>query len=550
MRRPWLAAGLCLALLSGCAGSPVPTAEAPVPVPVSAETVPVEGDRVTGSGWVVQVRHHPAAQLCAPASFGGRPVPGPCAGVALLGVDLSRLQDLQERDGEVGGWATITGTWRDGAAQVDEQAPLPAPDDPTYADPPCPAPPGGWPHGRPGDTLAAELAALRAAFGLSYLRVPERMTQLHVSPTQTLLGWTVPDEAARLQAERDLPPLVRVRSCVVVARHTDEEVLAARAASERWWSELRVQARFEKRDLQPVVHVDTEVLTDALLARAAEHPEGLVVLRPLLRVVARPPRGAATPEPAAADPRLAVDGSRVTATGRREDVGGRTRLCSPLVLGWGRASGDEQPCSQGVEVEGLDASTGLLTVTGTLRGEVLVVERAEPVPVQPWSSGLPEVPCAPPPGGWPDGGAPYDDRSPDDAVMGRLATTYGDLSRDGRLMLLRPARDRQVVTVIARDEAERSRMQAVLEPHFGARTCVVVQDHDLDLSTRALHDHRLQTEGMQISGTTEFGPGLRTRAAHVGVLRLTPLLLETQASYPPGVLVLEPFLRVVEEPRG
>jgi hypothetical protein len=374
---------------------------------------------------------------------------------------------------------------------------------------------------------------------------PERLTQLHVSPTQTLLGWSVPDEAARVQAERDLPPLVRARSCVVVARHTDAQVAAARAASERWGLELRAQTRFELVDLQPVVHVDSTVLTDELVARAAEHPEGLVVLRPLLRAVSRAPQAAPPPEPAAADPRLPVDGSRVTATGRREDVGGQTRLCSPFVLGWGRASGDERPCRLGVEVQGLGAATGLLTVTGTLRGEVLLVERVEPAPEQSWSSGLPEVPCPPPPGGWPDGGAPYDDRSPDDAVMVDLATSYGGLSTDGRLMLLRPARDRQVATVIARDEAERARMQAVLEPHFGARTCVVVQDHDLDLSTRALHDHRLQTEGLQISGTTEYGPGLRTRAAHVGVLRLTPLLLQAQADHPDGVLVLKPFLEVV-----
>jgi hypothetical protein len=291
------------------------------------------------------------------------------------------------------------------------------------------------------------------------------------------------------------------------------------------------------------MQVDVTVVDDELLALAAEHPEGLVELRPAVRVVARAPAPAASAAPATLDPRIPVDGSRVRATGFRQDVGGEVRLCSRHVLSWQVTS--ELPCAAGIAVQGLGAATGDLTVVATLRDEVLVVERTEPAPALPRSPGLPEVPCPTPPGGWPDGGAPYDERSPDERLLAAFTSAHPGLTDEHRVMMLRPARDRQVVTVLVRDEAERAQVEAELARSFPGRTCVLVEEQDLGLALRASSDHRLDTAGQL--GEFPWGPQLRSRSALMRVLRLTEPALAAQASYPPGVLVLEPFLEVVPE---
>jgi hypothetical protein len=70
--------------------------------------------------------------------------------------------------------------------------------------------------------------------------------------------------------------------------------------------------------------------------------------------------------------------------------------------------------------------------------------------------------------------APYDDRSPDDAALTRFNEAHPDLAAAGRVLLLRPARNRQVVAVVVRDEAEKAAVEAELQPAFGVRMCIVV----------------------------------------------------------------------------
>lgn len=263
----------------------------------------------------------------------------------------------------------------------------------------------------------------------------------------------------------------------------------------------------------------------------------------------------AEPSPSASparDPRIAVDGSRVTAVGSIQQVDGKVRLCSPRMVSpaIGRPPGYvEPPCWAGVWVDGVDAvaAVPMLRVTGTLRGDLVVVESqaaAEPEPEL--KAGLPEVPCEPPPGGWPDGGAPYDDRSPDDAALTRFNEAHPDLAAAGRVLLLRPARNRQVVAVVVRDGAEKAAVEAELAPAFGARMCVVVQDGDPDVATRAQQDPRLTQERLMMSAWTQWKPGLRTRSAYVNVVRITELMVQAEGDYPSGTLVLDPFLRVID----
>jgi hypothetical protein len=253
----------------------------------------------------------------------------------------------------------------------------------------------------------------------------------------------------------------------------------------------------------------------------------------------------------ARDPRVAVDGSRVVAVRRVQQVEGRVRLCSPDMVepAIGRPPGYvAPPCWAGVWVEGLDTAAAgpTVRVTGVLRGDTLDVESQENAEPDGPSWGLPPVPCEPPPGGWPEGGAPFDDRNPDDAALIRFNDAHPDLAAGGRVLLLRPARDRQVVAVVVRDEAEKAAIEAELAADFPGRTCIVVQDGDPAVASEAQNDPRLRQERLMMSAGTQWLPGLRQKSAHASVVKITERMLEAEADYPPGTLVLEPFLRVAQ----
>lgn len=109
------------------------------------------------------------------------------------------------------------------------------------------------------------------------------------------------------------------------------------------------------------------------------------------------------------------------------------------------------------------------------------------------------------------------------------------------MLLLRPARNRQVVTVVVRDEAEHARVEAELAPDFPGRTCVVVQDADVEAASRWQGDPRLTQDRLMVSSTTTWGPGLRTRQAQVMVLRLSPAMLEVEREAA-GLVRLDPWL--------
>jgi hypothetical protein len=276
-----------------------------------------------------------------------------------------------------------------------------------------------------------------------------------------------------------------------------------------------------------------------------------VRLEPALRVVGRsdrlaPPEPSAAPSAAEATPDGVLQpGDRATAVGtvRAADAKQPTTLCHPhqAYPAIGLPPGESLPCL-GVELQGVDeVPAGSVRVTGTWDGEAVVVEQVRPEEPGPGHPGLPDVPCAAPEGGWPDGGAPYDDRSPDDAALGRFTEAHPELSASGRVLLLRPAANRQVVTVVVRDEAERARVEAALAPDFAGRTCVVVQEADVDAAQRWQNDPRLTEDRLMVTSSTSWGPGLRTRRAHVMVLRLAPAMLDVEREAD-GLVQLDPWL--------
>jgi hypothetical protein len=435
--------------------------------------------------------------------------------------------------------------------EVQEQGPPPPFGGLEFEEAPCPAPEGGWPVTSESDNMDAEMARVRDS-GRVQVGV-DRFALLRPSRDQVLLGYAVPDEATRAEVQAALDELVPDRACVVVARHTDAQVQAARDVDWVPFGGVRGYGVGLRR-MQAVLEVSVLVVTEPMAAEAARHPEGLVELLPDLRVVAVADRLEPQVEPTASldaghSPATGVPspGDRVTAVGtvRRAD-GEPDRLCHPdqVYRAIALPPGESHPCL-GVDLRGLgELPTDRVRVSGTWTGDALAVEEVGPGEAGPGYPGLPEVPCPAPPGGWPEGGAPFDDRSPDDAALGRFSNAHPELSATGRLMLLRPAAERQVATVVVRDEAERARTEAELAPDFPGRTCLVVQEHDVEQASRLLEDPRLTDEGLMVLGTTVWAPDLRTRTAVALVLRLTPTLLEAERDAG-GLLEVRPMLTVV-----
>lgn len=130
---------------------------------------------------------------------------------------------------------------------------------------------------------------------------PNRFALLRPSRSQVLLGYAVPDEASRVRAQAALDELAPERACAVVARHTAAQVEAARAVD---WVLFGGVGGYGVglRQMQAVLEVQVLVVTEAMAAEAATHPEGLVELIPGLRVVATPDRLQPQREPTAAQP--------------------------------------------------------------------------------------------------------------------------------------------------------------------------------------------------------------------------------------------------------
>lgn len=134
--------------------------------------------------------------------------------VRLRGADLDNVERRYERDGAVEGWATVTGTWGGSAVDVTRQSPrILQPDGQPrrWRNPPCPAPPGGWPQG----PSHLNLGVVAGDLGRSSDVVT--MTTFRPSATQAVLVVAAADVAA---VEAKLRPWLGKRLCVTASRHS------------------------------------------------------------------------------------------------------------------------------------------------------------------------------------------------------------------------------------------------------------------------------------------------------------------------------------------
>lgn len=229
---------------------------------------------LTATGRVVQVPGK-SPRFCADGFSTGmlvtpKPAPAYCdLGVDVRGVDFATLKDRYEKDGAVEGYATLVGRLEGEVLVVTKQS-TPEPDAfPPNLDPPCPAPPGGWPATSNPDTgpmsayqsqhpdLVAQVAIIRPTDNLAYTFV---------------LTWGDP-----APARSDLGPGVCVLQSKVAKVDFDA---ATRDVSDRGFTRANGVYSFGGSSLAPdgQIYAGLQAVrtTPALEALVAKYPAGTV----------------------------------------------------------------------------------------------------------------------------------------------------------------------------------------------------------------------------------------------------------------------------------
>lgn len=241
---------------------------------------------VGASGMVVA---HSAADV----RFCGGPFPlvaGPpkCAGIGVVGVNLSTLSYRKASHGVIWGSAYLAGTFSNGILHVREQGPARADGAaPRLADVPCSAPPGGWATSALNGLSSDAVTTYRKQFPLDVTSV----AIFHPGPMKWIV--TIASTNPRRTIAR-LSSAYRGRLCVVRSRY---ELSSVRAAS-RAVRALLTPASYGKRpywvtgvgrttgsDGQPVVQIDVIAVTTALRRTLASQPAGLVTIVPWLKAM-------------------------------------------------------------------------------------------------------------------------------------------------------------------------------------------------------------------------------------------------------------------------
>lgn len=238
-------------------------------------------DQIRGRGRLVRTRDgdwfEPPSLV--PLNF-NRPVPSPSRyAIPVEGADFNSIGWRFERDGAVEGDATIDGRWLESRISVTYQSPkLSADPAPRWSDPPCPAPPAGWPRGPAEDVLTnlyfdlGDLQETGAAVNVVIFRP---------SPDQTLLVVAADDIAA---VETRLRPQLADRLCVTASCWTRKQLDGAnehlQARREQWGIyETNISS-----DEQAQATVITKLvrITDEIASWADNQPAGLITLKPCL----------------------------------------------------------------------------------------------------------------------------------------------------------------------------------------------------------------------------------------------------------------------------
>lgn len=269
---------------------------------------------------------------------------------------------------------------------------------------------------------------------------------------------------------------------------------------------------------------------------------------------APPPPPADAPVDPASDPRVPDEGDRVRATGTVQLLDGApARLC--VETGHGLSGlPPETPCPAGLDLLAFEPSAAdgqRTTVEGVLRSGTIDVDRQspEPAPTDTRPDFGPAVPCPAPPGGWPEGNVPYQDTGPDYAGWRDFKARHANLA--DRIFQLTANKGRsQVMTFLARDEAQRAQIHSELVALFGAdRICSIVSPLDRTQGERLLQkvaDAVTREPGSLASVTLRYEDGLTRQVVDVAVYAVTPELVKLQQQLPPGAVELHPFLVVVQ----
>jgi hypothetical protein len=260
---PAAAGAAALAVVAGVAvvavrGGAPPTASRPAAAGTAGSLAPPDavvhdGDRVRGRGQVVALPGRPV-RLCSgfvpQVAFPSRIPPYCTVGLTLIGADLDRLADRQERNGAVWGLAEVAGVYRDRTVTVTAQDAPPTADPDQKPDAPtlpadCPAPAAGWPRREvqalPGiDQANRYVATHPEVLGSLSIGYPER-TRSGAIGTQVLLIGTTGDVA---EATREVRRWYAGSLCVRSVPHSRAQMLAARAVLTKALFDPARQARY------------------------------------------------------------------------------------------------------------------------------------------------------------------------------------------------------------------------------------------------------------------------------------------------------------------
>lgn len=258
-----------------------------------------EGDRVTATGRLVRTEtgdwFEPPVPVAATGSLFPSVRPAWRGSVRILGADFGdELWGRFERDGTMEGYATVTGVWAADRLQVERQD-LYAPQHrktPNHTVPPCPPPPGGWPHQtwvygikevQTGEYPAAQYVGLDYDLGdLRETGAAVMMTTFRPSEDQAVLVVAAADpEAVEAHLRPQLGPLL----CIVPSKWTRAELEAVRAhlsAHCEDWNLYAWGGYTSTEDGQALITARLTLMLPEIATWAPSLPAGILGLEPWL----------------------------------------------------------------------------------------------------------------------------------------------------------------------------------------------------------------------------------------------------------------------------
>jgi hypothetical protein len=240
------------------------------------------GDRAGAWGRLVRTAHGTWFDPPLPVSLvliHPRPVSPPSQfAVPVSGADFTRVAQRYELDGDLEGWATVDGVWTGSELSIDRHSRRqPEPDPaPAWHTPPCPPPPGGWPHGTNyagnldfdlGDLLDSGAAVMVVTF--------------RPGAGRAVLVVAAVDSAT---VEARLRPQLGKRLCVVPSHWTRHDIDAVRGHLHRHWEDWNIyqSAVAASEDAQAFVTASLAQMLPEIAAWAATLPAGILTLKPWL----------------------------------------------------------------------------------------------------------------------------------------------------------------------------------------------------------------------------------------------------------------------------